>query len=618
MNRITNNCLVALTIAALLVVVITLTVRPLASRVRLGLEFKGGYEMLYVAASKSGSEVTQAAMIDTVHRLEQRSRSAGVAEPDIRLENKNQIRVRLPGVATDAAAKAIMRDSGDLPVNLVEKYSQTVGSQLGDNSLLETARAGIGAVVVVTVLLIAIYRLPGVIAIIGVATYLWMVIAAFALMRLTLSLSGFVALVLGIGLAAGANVIIYERFREAFGRGDDRRDAVWEAALLGGRAIAEASFAALVAAGILLLSGIAPIQAFAQTMLVSIVVSVLTNYLLATLLFFLISGEPAIPDSLFPRKKPAAEDRPLSIFKYRTLFFGVAILSVIAGAGSLIVNRLNLDIDFKAGTMLDITLERGISQETATDVIMHTGIAPDGVSIGGTDKNKVTARFQNILNSAQIEQVVKAFKPDYGQVQYEENTADPSVARDFVLRSVVCILLTALIVACLVAVRFGWQSAVGATVAMLFSSFFVLGFFSLFGQEIDLTFIAAILTVLTYTINECVIVFDRIRENRSLSTEQQGAKSLANLSVTQTIRRAFLTVLMLMIAAVSLYFLGAEPLQMFSLAIFVGLVAATFGSIALAGSIWTLVGRGSEPVVAISPGLPAGYRGQESGPYLGD
>jgi preprotein translocase SecF subunit len=87
--------------------------------------------------------------------------------------------------------------------------------------------------------------------------------------------------------------------------------------------------------------------------------------------------------------------------------------------------------------------------------------------------------------------------------------------------------------------RFGWQSAVGATAAMLFSSFFVLGFFSLFGQEIDLTFIAAILTVLTYTTNECVIVFDRIRENRRVSTEQQNAKALANLSVTQTIRRAF-------------------------------------------------------------------------------
>jgi preprotein translocase SecF subunit len=161
------------------------------------------------------------------------------------------------------------------------------------------------------------------------------------------------------------------------------------------------------------------------------------------------------------------------------------------------------------------------------------------VAIGGTDKNKVTARFQNILNSAQIEQVVNAFKPEYGKVQYEENTADPSVARDFVLRSVVCILLTALIVACLVAVRFGWQSAVGAIAAMLFSSFFVLGFFSLFGQEIDLTFIAAILTVLTCTTNECVIVFDRIRENRRVSTEQQNAKALANLSVTQTIRRAF-------------------------------------------------------------------------------
>jgi preprotein translocase SecF subunit len=611
MKRASNNSLIALTIATILIAVITLTFRPLANRVRLGLEFKGGYEMLYVATPKPGSEATQATMIDTVHRLEQRSRSSGVAEPDIRLENRNQIRVRLPGVATDAAAKSIMRDSGDLPVILVEKYSQTVGSQLGDNSLLETVRAGIAAVIVVATLLIAIYRLPGIIAIIGVGVYLWTVIAAFALMRLTLSLSGFVALVLGVGLAAGANVIIYERFREAFGRGEDRRDAVREATLLGGRAIAEASLAALVAAGLLLFSGIAPIQAFAQTMLVSIVASILTNYLLTSLLFFLISGESAIPDWLFPRKNPTTEAKPLNLFKYRTLFFGVALLSIVAGVGSLIIKRLNLDIDFKAGTMLDITLEKAVSQEAATDVIMHTGIAPDGVSIGGTDKNKVTARFQNILNSAQIEQVVNAFKPGYGQVQYEENTADPSIARDFVLRSVVCILLTALIVACLVAVRFGWQSAVGATVAMLFSSFFVLGFFSLFGHEIDLTFIAAILTVLTYTINECVIVFDRIRENRTISAEQRDTKSLANLSVTQTIRRAFLTVLMLMIAAVSLYFLGAEPLQMFSLAIFVGLVAATFGSIALAASIWTLVGRGPEAVVRVSPGLPVGFRSHE-------
>ena len=592
-----------LALAALLVVLLVVgaTFRPVVGAVRLGLEFRGGYEMLYLARPKTtgAAPVDRAALLQTVHQLEARAQGAGVHEPDLRLEGTDQIRVRLPGVVSDADAKAMMRDPGGLPVTLVEKYSQTVGGQLGDDSLTETRRAAALAVGAVALLLVCLYRLPGLIAVVGLLLYLWLMAAAFVGLHLTLSLSGVVALVLGVGLAADANIIIYERFREARVRGEDRGRAAVEAVVLGGRAILEANAAALVAAGVLFFSGIAPIQAFAETMLLSLVASGLTNLVFTSGLLLCFALSPSVPDVLFgwPRSAPApaaggsngTEPGPLRILRFRAAFLTLALLAIVAGAVSLRTTPLNLDIDFKAGTMLDLKAEKPVTQAQATAIILGTGVAPDGVTVAGSPPTKVTARFENLLDGAQLARIAAAFEPAYGPtISYEENTADPTVAREFVARSVGCLLLTATLVAALVAWRFGWRSAVGASVAMGFSCFFVLGFFSLTHQEIDLTFVAAVLTVLTYTINECVIVFDRIRENLRMAVVVDGEDvwALADRSLRQTIRRSLLTVLTLVVGTVSLYFLGAEPLQMFALAVFVGLLAATFASVGLATPIW--------------------------------
>ena len=298
-----------LALAAILVVLIVIgvTFKPVVGAVRLGLEFRGGYEMLYLARPKAPgtTPVPAEALLQTVRQLEARARDVGVREPDIRLEGTDQIRVRLPGVVSDAGAKVMMRDSGGLPVALVEKYSQTVGGQLGDDSLAETRRAAAVAVGVVALLLVSLYRLPGLIAVVGLLLYLWLMAVAFAGLHLTLSLSGVVALVLGIGLAADANIIIYERFREARRRGEDRGRAAIEAVILGGRTILEANVAALVAAAVLFFSGIAPIQAFAETMLLSLVASVLTNLVFTSGLLWCFALSPTVPDVLFgwPRRR---------------------------------------------------------------------------------------------------------------------------------------------------------------------------------------------------------------------------------------------------------------------------------------------------------------------------
>jgi len=587
-----SNLFAGILIVAIIAIAITFTGPSLIQNTRIGLEFKGGYEILYKVEPLNSSPLDKSLLLQEAQALESQANTLGISEPEVRIEGTDQIRVLLAGVTNGDEIRSVLNKPNDIPVKITEQYSQTVGGVLGASDLHDTIFAGLVALGITFVLLILLYRLKGFIAIFTLIVYLWLLLLAFNLLHATLSLAAIVAFVLGVGVAAGSNIIFFERIKEELRTDSTPALALKESFASSLRTIFDSNVTIIIGAIVLFAMGIGPIRGFALTMTLSILVSFISNVFLARLLmnlFFLHKYTSENNIETEERRIIKSPDLPmgLNILKNRNIFLLATSLILIIGIGSIAFSSFNYDIDFKAGTALDVTLPTSIDQENATSVMEDAGIPPATVAVGGKDSNQIAARFDDVLTHEQVTTVVDAFKNEYGEnVAYVENTSDPSVAQQLAFKAIIAILLAVGAMFIFITLRFNWRIAFAATIGIISVGLFVLSVFSLFKLEIDVTFIAAMLTIIGYAANEVVVVFDRVRENSNL-TNGENPTSIMNLSIKQVFTRSIYTVSIVVIGATCLYFLGAEPLQMFSLAIFVGLLTGTFVSICVAPAIWS-------------------------------
>jgi len=570
----------------------SLSAQRLASHVRFGLEFRGGYEIYYVVSSVDRkNHVSTEEMLATVNILRQRADSIGMAEPEIHIEGENHIRLKLAGLTSADESRSILGNAQGLPVVLTEKYTQTVGSVLGNTALKETITAGAIGIACIFLLLLVLYRGMGLLAVFSTLVYLWLLVIVFNAAHATLSLSAVVAFVLGIGMAADASIICFERIREELSLGR----APVEAARLGFKesfpTIRDANFVTALAMVALFVAGIGPIQGFSLTMLASIVIAVSTNFFLVrTLCLWLAESKLFSPAMLVGGKKSEA-GRKTQLFDF--VSFGktaiiISALTIVLGVLYYRVHGLNLDIDFTAGTALDIDLDRSIDQDAATRIMSEAGAVPAVVAIGGNGNEHIAARFDEILKPEQLKDVIAAFRSTYGKVEYEENTADPGVARDFATRSIYAVAAAFASILIYIGLRFSWAIALATVVPILHDMMIVSAIFSLFKLEIDVTYIAALLTIIGYSLNDKIVIFGRISENlkQASGTASFSWPELLNRSIRQTLGRSLYTVLTVVMASACLYLFACEPLQMFALAILFGLISGAYSSIFISPFLW--------------------------------
>jgi len=577
-------------IITIISIAITLTGPSIIQNTRIGLEFKGGYEILYKVESLNSMLLDKALLLQEAQALESQANTLGISEPEVRIEGTDQIRVLLAGITNGEEMRNAFKKPNNIPVKITEQYSQTVGGVLGASDLHDTVFAGLVALGIMFVFLILLYRTKGVIVVFTLIVYLWLLLLAFNLLHATLSLAAIVAFVLGVGVAADSNILFLERLKEEFRTASSPNQAFKKSYASSLRTIFDSNVTIIIGAIVLFAVGIGPIRGFALTMTLSILVSFISNVLLARLLmrlFFL--HEPTSTNATKREETVKSPDLSfgLDIMKYKNIFLLATSLMLIIGIGSIATSPFNYDIDFKAGTALDMTLPTTIDQENATSIMEDAGISPATVAIGGKDSNQIAARFDDVLTPEQITTVVDAFKNEYGEsVAYVENTSDPSVAQQLAIKAIIAILLALGAMFIFITLRFNVRMGVAATIGIISVGLFVLSIFSIFKLEIDVTFIAAMLTVMGYGANEVVVVFDRMRENIRL-TNNGTQIDIMNKSIKQVFTRSVYTVSIVLIGATCLYFLGAEPLQMFSLAIFVGLLSGTIASIFVAPAIWS-------------------------------
>ncbi|MBD8026805.1 protein translocase subunit SecDF [Ureibacillus sp. Re31] len=498
---------------------------------------------------------------------------------------------------------ASVLNAGALPVKLIEKYSTSVGAQFGEEALKSTVFASIVGVVLIFIFMLLYYRLPGFVSIITLVVFTYLVLLVFNAINAVLTLPGIAALVLGIGMAVDANILTAERIKEELRVGKTIQEAYQLGSKQSLSAIIDAQLTTLLAAVVLFYFGTSSVKGFATTLMITIVLSFVTAVWLSRILIGLLikSGYFNSPFFYGVRKKKIHEESEglstldlstnfdrFDFVHNRKKFYSLSIVILLVGGVIISIFRLDLGIDFSSGTRVEIMADEQINQEQIKDYIDEIGFPSEDILISGEEQNTAVITYKDDLSQKEILTYKAEVLDDYGH-EPNVSTVSPTVGQELVRNAIYALAIAALGIIIYVAFRFEWRMGVGAIASLLHDVFFMVAIFSVFRLEVDITFIAAILTIVGYSINDTIVTFDRIRENVDrkgvISTKEELA-DIINKSLRQTMARSVNTVLTVIIVVVALLIFGAPAIQNFSIALLIGLVTGMYSSICIAAQIW--------------------------------
>ncbi|MFL1996620.1 MULTISPECIES: protein translocase subunit SecDF [Lysinibacillus] len=494
-------------------------------------------------------------------------------------------------------------NAGALPVKLDEIYSTSVGAQFGDEALKSTILAGIIGVVIIFLFMLFYYRLPGFISIITLAIFTFLVLVVFDWINAVLTLPGIAAIVLGIGMAVDANILAAERIREELRVGYSVKQAFQLGSKQSLSAIVDAQLTTLLAAGVLFYFGTSSVKGFATTLIISILLSFLTAVWGSRVLLGLLVNSGYFNSSAWfgiAKSKQHSLDENIGTLDLSTKFdrfdfvhnrkkfytFSLAIL--VAGLVVLGIFRLNLGIDFSSGTRVQIEAEQSLTKEEVEKYVDSIGFPSDDIVLSGEKSNSAVVRYKTDLSQADILKFQKETTEKYGH-KPTVSTVSPTVGKELVKNAIKALALAAIGIIIYVAIRFEWRMGIGAIVSLLHDVFLIVAVFSFMRLEVDITFIAAVLTIVGYSINDTIVTFDRMRENLDqydTITDREVLANIVNKSLRQTMGRSVNTVLTVIIVVVSLLIFGAPSIQNFSIALLIGLITGMYSSICIAAQIW--------------------------------
>ncbi|REK75957.1 protein translocase subunit SecF [Paenibacillus paeoniae] len=294
------------------------------------------------------------------------------------------------------------------------------------------------------------------------------------------------------------------------------------------------------------------------------------------------------------------------VVKNRNKFLGASLVLTIIGILSLVFFQLNLGIDFKAGSNMDVATTKAVTQQEVNEVLTSLGYDELSPTIGGQNNDRISIRFNDVLDTTESNKVSAAFKEKFGQdIDTEVNVVSPDIARELGIKTIWAILIASLGIMLYVMIRFEWRFALAANISILYDSFIVVAAFSILRFEVDLPFIAAVLTTLGYSINDKIVIFDRIRENMRFASikNEEDLAEIVNASIWQTMARNLYTVLTVVIVTVCIFIWGSASIKMFSFALLIGLVSGAYSTIFVASPLWFLFKRNQKqkPKVAVKP-----------------
>jgi SecD/SecF fusion protein len=502
---------------------------------------------------------------------------------------------RITGLSSFSEAKdlALVLQTGALPVNFVTLERTDVSATLGKDSLQQAKRAAIGGLIVVALFLLLLYRFLGLVAVIGLAIYAALLYAAILILGVTLTLPGFAGMILTIGVAADANVVIFERIKEEVRAGKSVRAAISAGYSKGFRTILDANVVTAITALILFGVATAGVKGFALMLLIGTVISLLTAVAATRAMLGLLAGFKWFENPSFMGAHGAQRGRWMQIdfMGKRNTWFAISGAIVLIAASSLVVRGLNFGIDFKGGVQIAFKTDQPTSLAKVRSQTQQIGrgdavVQGRGGRTGAESYRSFQIRLKK-LTSADQNTLTGDLESRVNAKSLGVTNVSSSFGRQIARAAILAIVVSMLLIVIYIWFRFDVKYAVPVIIAMLHDVVITVGVYSLTGREVTASTVAAVLTVLGYSIYDTIIIFDRIRENTPLMRRAPFAQ-IANISLWETIRRSLATTLITILPVLSLEFFGGATLKDFAFALLVGIISGAYSSIFIAAPLLTL------------------------------
>ncbi len=483
---------------------------------------------------------------------------------------------------------------GAIPLELEELRSNVVGAKLGQDAISTSLKAGAIGLIILFVFMIVMYRVPGLAASIALSIYVMLMLFLISVYDITLTLPGIAGIILSIGMAVDANVIIFARIKEELAKGKAVKSSIKDGFSKALSAILDGNITTLLAAAVLAFKGSGTVKGFASTLALGTVLSMFTALLVTRLVLNLLCELGLNKVSMYGVAKEA---KPINFVGAKNICFIASMLVIIGGFVVMGVNAssdkgaLNYSLEFVGGTTTSVTFNEAYTQADVESKIIPVIKEATGVTevqqqtVNGSNEvifktSELTLEQREAFSNAMIENFGVA------EAQISAENISATVSSEMKSDAIVAIVLATVCMLIYIWFRFSSITFAGAAViALIHDVLVVLGFYAVARVSVGNTFIACMLTIVGYSINATIVIFDRIRENRR-EMLKADRKEIVNLSITQTLARSINTSLTTFVMVLVLYILGVASIKEFALPIMVGVICGAYSSVCLAGTIW--------------------------------
>ncbi len=478
---------------------------------------------------------------------------------------------------------------GSLKLTLNQISSKVIGGKLGSDAIKTSLTAGLIGFVIVVIFMIFVYRLPGVVAGLSLILYTGAIMVCLNAFDMTLTLPGIAGIILGIGMAVDANVIIYARIREELGLGKTVKSALQIGFQKATSAIVDGNITTFIAALVLMWKGSGPVKGFAQTLAMSIVLSMFTAMIVSRALVYVLYNMGGDKPALYGVQK---ERNTIDFLKIKNICFIVSAVLVLGGVAGFFIKSMNYSVEFKGGISVEADYGKAYTieefekeiQPKLAEVIGTNDIAGQPVS----GSNQLVIKTPNLSNEKMNDMqklLIDEFGANADTIQVNEISS--SVSKEMKSNAIVSVILATICMLLYIWVRFkDIRFASSAVIALLHDVLIVLAFYVVSRTSVGNTFIACMLTIVGYSINATIVIFDRIRENVASAGRNPDYRNIVNLSITQTLTRSIYTTFTTLVMVLVLYVMGVASIREFTLPIIVGLICGVYSSVCITGALW--------------------------------
>ena len=492
-------------------------------------------------------------------------------------------------------------NSGALPTELTEISSRTVEASFGANSLQKTLVAGVFGICFVVLLMIGIYRFSGFIASMGIVLYTILSFLIFYLINGVLTLPGIAAMLLGIGMAVDANVICFERIKEQLQIGRGLKNSFDDGNKQSLSSIIDANITTMIVAIILFILGESSVKGFATMLIINIIVTVLVMVVFVKFVLRLFVNTKVFDDKLglfvgFNKKKIKKSKEVIIPFKKlefvrnRKYFLSGTLIIIVIGLILSFVRGANLGVDFTGGTTITVNVNENVSLKNIKNDLKDMEYT---IKKSDSTDSDVTITIDEVLDKDGIESLTNQLESKY-ETDTDIYVVSKVVKQELTKNAIYSLILASIAIVIYVSFRFKFNYAIAGITALVHDVIMVILFFCIFKLEITSIFIAAVLTIIGYSINDTIVTFDMIRENykskyKNKITKEDDLIDLVNNSVRLTIFRSILTTVTTIVPVICLIIFGAREIINFNIAMLVGFIAGVYSSIYISNQLWLIL-----------------------------